>query len=445
MFVGDASELPVARSRCPRNVARACLLAASIMPSPHSLGVHKLLGPLRSTLGRLLDAPSSARIASKHVACVADVRALARQRAHRMVFDYIDGGSDDEISLRRNAQAFAELEMHYGVLSGHGPADFRTRLFGSDTALPFFVAPTAGQKMFHRDGEVAAATVCAEEGGYYCLSSMATTGLAEVSSLLPEQPKLLQLYLWKDRELLRDVLQGARESGFTALALTCDTPWLGNRERDVHNGFTIPADFSPRQVYHALLAPAWSFDFLAHPPYSFALLSPDGAPAEALAKTFNDKISKDYSWKDAEWLLGEWNGHTSLKGICRPDDAVKALSLGFDSVWVSNHGGRQLETSPPTIELLPAIREAVGPDAEILVDSGIMRGTDIAKAIALGANGVGIGKAYLYGLAAGGTPGVRKVFAILKRELEIAMGLLGVASVEELRARGPELVRGRRT
>lgn len=358
-----------------------------------------------------------------------------------MVFDYIDGGADDEITLQRNREAYAEFEMHYSVLSGFGPADMSTRLFGHEVSLPFFAAPTAGQKMFHRDGEAAAATVCAEEGAYYCLSTMATTGLDEISELLPTQPKLLQLYLWKDRELLRDVLQRAREAGFTGLALTADTPWLGNRERDAHNGFTVPADMNPRQVYHSLMAPAWTFDFLSQPPYSFALLSDDGAPAEELVVTFNEKMSKDYSWRDAEWLLGEWNGHASLKGVCRPEDAVKALATGFDSVWVSNHGGRQLETSPPTVTLLPAIREAVGEDAEVIVDSGVMRGTDIAKALALGASGVGIGKAYLYGLAAGGTPGVRRAFSILKGELERAMGLLGVGSVAELRRRGPELVR----
>jgi L-lactate dehydrogenase (cytochrome) len=373
---------------------------------------------------------------------VADLRDCAKARAHKMVFDYIDGGADDEITLNRSRSAYSELEMHFNVLSGHGSVDMKTSLFGSDMGLPFFCAPTAGQRMFHRDGEAAAATVCAENDMLFCLSALGTTGLDEVAAI-HGGPKLLQLYLWKDRAVVRDVLQRAKEAGFTTLALTADTSWFGNRERDPRNGFTVPPNYSAQQVLAAIARPAWSLDYVCQEPVRFAVAGSD-APADSLTAYFNSMMSKDYSWRDAEWLLGEWNGQTALKGVCRPEDATRAVEMGFDAVWISNHGGRQLETSPPTVELIPAVRAAIGPDVPLVVDGGITRGTHIAKALCLGATAVGVGRAYLYGLAAAGTPGVRKAVDILKRELEVALGLLGVASVDEARRRGPELVRWRR-
>ena len=412
------------------------------MPAtPHSLGVHRLLAPLRP-LARVLDVPSQRRLAA--AVNIADLRSCAAQRAHKMVFDYIDGAADDEITCGRNRDAFSEIEMHYTVLAGHDACDLRASLFGCQLDLPFFCAPTAGQRMFHHEGEEAAATVCAEENTLFCLSALGTTGLDEVAAINPNGGKVLQLYLWKDRELMRDVLQRAKEAGFHAIALTCDTPVLGNRERDPRNGFSVPPNYSPYQIYRALLAPAWSFDFLSNPPFYYKV-SGQGQTAEALTAYFASMMSKDYSWADAEWLLSEWGGPAALKGVATPDDARRAVGLGFSSVWVSNHGGRQLETSPPTISLLPSIREAVGPDVEVVLDGGVTRGTSIAKALALGADGVGVGRAYLYGLAAGGTPGVRKAMAILKKELTDTMFLLGMGSVDELKRRGPELARWRRS
>lgn len=410
------------------------------MPTPHDLGIHHVLSRLRP-LGILLDYSSRQRLAA--AVNIADLRDCAERRAHKMVFDYMDGGCDDELSLRRNRETYSELELHYGVLCGHAAVDMSTKLFGREVDLPFFCAPTAGQKMFHVDGEAAAATVCADARALYCLSAMATTGISEIARLNPSGPKLLQLYLWKDREIVRDVLQQAKEANFDAIALTGDTPWFGNRERDPRNGFTVPPSYSPIQIGRAILRPSWSFDFLSHEPYSFQLFAGD-SKAEALLETMNNKMSKDYSWKDAEWLLSEWGGKSALKGVCRVEDAAAAKATGFDAVWVSNHGGRQLETSPPTVSLLPEMRAAVGEDMELIVDGGIMRGTDILKCLALGADGVGIGRAYLYGLAAGGTPGVRKAFAILRAELERAMGLLGVATIEELKRHGGDAVRWRR-
>jgi len=311
-----------------------------------------------------------------------------------MVFDYMDGGAEDEITLRRNKDAFAEWEFHFGVLRGlQPPLDLSTTLFGKRVQLPFFTCPTAGNQMFHWQGEWAAAQVAQEFGAAYALSSLSTTSIPDiVQAHSAEWPKIFQLYVWKDREIVRDVLQQAKEEGFQALALTVDVSWMGNRERDPRNGFTVPPTYAWSQIMAAAQAPAWTLDFLSRPPYSYACFSSNDVPATSMAAFVGSQLSPDFHWKDAEWLLGEWtHGPTAIKGVVRPDDAVRAQELGFTTIWVSNHGGRQLETSPATIDVLPSIRQAVGPQMEIILDGGIQRGTDIAKALALGANGVGIG------------------------------------------------------
>jgi isopentenyl diphosphate isomerase/L-lactate dehydrogenase-like FMN-dependent dehydrogenase len=291
--------------------------------------------------------------------------------------------------------------------------------------------------------EMATAKVAAEYGSMFCLSSLATTSITDAAAILPDNhPKVFQLYVWKDRELLRDVLAQAKEGGYQALALTVDFTWYGNRERDIRNGFTIPPKYTPQQVAGAAMRPAWTWDLLANDAYTYALLDSD-TPADSLAAFVNSQLAPEFDWKDAEWLCQEWDGPVALKGCARPEDATRAIDTGFDTIWVSNHGGRQLDGSPATIDTLPAIREAVGPDVEIILDGGVQRGTDIAKALALGANAVGIGKPNLYGLGAGGTEGVRKAFKILEVELERAMGLLGTGTVAELRASGGELVKRR--
>lgn len=359
-----------------------------------------------------------------------------------MVFDYLDAGSDDEITIRRAKDAYTQLEMHFKVLSGlKPPLDLSTKIFGQDVKLPFFGCPTAGNRMFHWEGEAAAAAAARHHGTLYGLSSLTTTSIEEVSEIC-KGPKVFQLYVWKDRELLRDVLAKAKEGGFNALALTVDFTWYGNRERDIRNDFSIPPKYNLQQTIEALKKPAWTYDFLSNPPYTYACLNSD-VPADSLAAFVNSQIAPEFDWKDAEWLLGEWNGPSAPKGIIRPDDAKKAIETGFSSIWISNHGARQLDTSPATIDVLPSIREAVGPDVEIILDGGVQRGTDIAKALALGADSVGVGKPYLWGLAAGGTEGVIKAFDILKIELDRAMGLLGTGTVDQLKKEGPSLIKRR--
>jgi len=406
--------------------------------NPHKLGVHKVLKHI--PLNAVFDAPY--KRALKRAVNISDLRLIAKSRSHKMVFDYLDAGADDEISLRRGKDAYSELEMHYKVLAGiKPPLDLSTKIFGMDVKLPFFGCPTAGNRMFHWEGEAAAARAAETHGTLYGLSSLATTGITEISEL-HNGPKVFQLYVWKDRELVKEVISKAKEGGFGALALTVDFTWYGNRERDIRNDFSVPPKYSVPQMIEAIRKPAWTYDFLSNEPYTYACINTD-VPADSLAAFVNSQLSPEFSWSDAEWLLGEWNGPAAPKGVVRPEDAKKAVEIGFSSIWVSNHGARQLETSPATIDVLPSIREAVGPDVEIILDGGVQRGTDIAKALALGADSVGVGKPYLWGLAAGGYDGVNKAYDILKVELDRAMGLLGTATVEDLKREGPSLIKRR--
>lgn len=411
--------------------------------SPHAYGVHRALRPLRPLVTPVLEFAYKRRL--EKCLNIADLRRAAERRMPRMCFGYLDSGADDEVSLRRNKDAFGSYELHYHVLSHRAPEDLdlSTTLLGSEVKLPILTCPCAGQRMFHTEGEVAVACVAAERGVAYSLSTLATSTPAEVAAVNGSQSKIFQLYLWKDRALVRDMIAQAKEAGFTALALTADLTYYGNRERDLRQGFTIPPSYSPRQILDAAMAPAWTFDHLSTDNYTYSLLDRQ-VPAEALSGFIASSFKIDFTWDDAAWILSEWtHGPVALKGVVRPDDAARAVDCGFDAVWLSNHGGRQLDGSPAAVDVLPAVRAAVGPDVEIIVDGGIQRGTDILKALALGADGVGIGKPFLYGLGAGGKRGVERCFDILHSELQRDLGLLGVASIAELKRRGPDLVKRR--
>ena len=361
---------------------------------------------------------------------VEDYRNAARRRAHKMVFDYIDGGSDDEIARFEGQSAFHDYRLAHRVLSGVDKPDMSTRIMGQKIDVPFILSPAAGNRLFHTDGEIGPAKAAEAVGTAYCLSTLSSRSIEEIGGLT-SSPKWFQLYVWKDRVLVKEMLARAKKAGYTALILTVDFPITGNRERDPRNGFTIPPKVGLKQVWHAMNAPLWSLDYVTKPNVKYANLGEDTS-AVSLNEFVASQLSADFSWEDAEWLLGEWNGPAMIKGVARPDDAVKAVATGFNAISLSNHGGRQLDSSPAPIHCVQEVREAVGDNVELVVDGGIRRGTDVLKAIALGANAVSFARPYLYGLAAFGVKGAVQAVSQIRDAVERDMILTGVGSLDEL-------------
>ncbi len=361
---------------------------------------------------------------------VEDFRDAARRRAHKMVFDYIDGGSDDEKTLAQNTAAFDNYELLYKVLTGYDSPDTSTTLLGEKIDVPFILSPSAGNRLFHTDGERGPALAAHEVGTVYSLATLGSRTIEEIGALT-EGPKWFQLYVWKDRGLVKEMLDRAKAAGFTAMFLTVDMPITGSRERDPKNGFTIPPKIGPKQIWEGMKAPWWVLDYLFRPAITYANLSTTTS-AVSLNKFIEDQMDASFDWKDAEWLLGEWNGPSILKGVVRTDDAVRAEQTGFNAISISNHGGRQLDTSPAPISCIEPIREAVSDKTELIVDGGIRRGTDVLKALALGANAVSFARPYLYGLAAGGEAGAIRAVELIRDAIIRDMILLGVHSVKDI-------------
>lgn len=347
-----------------------------------------------------------------------------------MVFDYIDGGADDEYSLRRSSQAFDDYELLFRVLVGVDAVDTSATILGHKVAYPFFPSASAGNRLFHTEGERAVAKVAGELGLIYCLSTLSSVSIEEVASLT-KGPKFFQCYVWKDRVLVKEMLDRARAAGFSALVLTVDFPVTGNRKRDPRNGFTIPPKMGAKQVWEALKRPAWTWDYLTKPAIKYANLSADTA-AVSLSQFVAEQLNAGFNWRDAEWLLSEWNGKSIVKGILREDDAKRAIDTGFNAIAVSTHGARQLDHSAAPIDVLEGIVDAVGGGAEIILDGGVRRGTDVMTALALGATGVSFARPYLYGLAAGGEAGVRRALTLLATDLRRDMALLGARNIAEI-------------
>ena len=348
-----------------------------------------------------------------------------------MVFDYIDGGADDEVSLGRNTKAFDDYDLLFKVLTGADNVDMSTTLLGEKIDVPFFASPAAGHRLFHTHGERGVAKAADSAGTIFSLSTLSSVSIEEIAALT-NGPKWFQLYVWKDRGLVKEMMDRAREAGYKALILTVDFPIAGNRERDPRNGFSIPPKVGVKQAWHALRAPAWSLDYVIRPSVKYANLSADTA-AVSLQDFVYEQFDAGFNWRDAEWLLGEWNGPAVIKGVVRPDDARRAVDLGFNAVMVSNHGGRQLDRSPAPVHVLESIVDAVGPDAEVILDGGVRRGTDILIALALGARAVGFARPFLYGLAAAGEAGARRAMDILTNELRRDMVLLGTDRVSKIK------------
>ena len=364
-------------------------------------------------------------------ASVNDLRLIARRRTPRAVFDYTDGAAGDEISLRRSRDAFSRVEFVPRVLRDVSQIDTSTTVLGSPAPLPFAFAPTGFTRLMHHEGESAVARVAQRAGIPYALSTMGTTSLEDVAAAAPDARRWFQLYLWRDREASRDFVARSLAAGYEALMLTVDTPVAGARLRDVRNGLTIPPALTLRTLAGAAVHPAWWLNLLTTPPLEFASLRSWGGTVAELANQVFDPAA---TLQDVRWLREAWPGSLVIKGIQTAVDARMVVDAGADAVVVSNHGGRQLDRAPTPLEQLPAVVAAVGDRAEVYLDGGILNGADIVAAVALGARTCLVGRAYLYGLMAGGERGVQRAVDILSHELVRTMQLLGVTSLSELTA-----------
>ena len=371
--------------------------------------------------------PKDRRLAS--AATIWDLRSVARRHTPRAVFDYVDGAAETETSLRRSREAFARVEFVPSVLRDVSQVDTSTTILGRPSAFPFVFAPTGFTRLMNHEGEPAVARVAARLGIPYALSTLGTTSPEDVAAAVPGGDDWFQLYLWNDRDAAIELVRRAQAAGFTALVLTVDTPVAGARLRDVHNGFTIPPTLSARTLFDIALHPGWWFNLLTTEPLRFAAFTEtQGTVADLINRVFDPTIT----FADISWIRDAWTGPIVIKGIQSVDDAKAVIDAGADAIVVSNHGGRQLDRAPTPIEQLPAIADAVGDQVEVFVDGGILSGADIVASVAMGARAALVGRAYLYGLMAGGEQGVARAGELLTSELIRTMKLLGVRSVDEL-------------
>lgn len=362
---------------------------------------------------------------------VADLRAAARRRLARPAFDYLDGAAEDEATLAHNRAAFDRWALVPRVLRNVEQIDLATSVLGERIAWPVVLGPCGLARILHRDGEVAAARAAHRAGTLHVLSTMGSTSIEDLAQQT-QGPLWYQIYVWRDRGLLRGFLERARESGYRALCLTVDSPVVGRRERDLR-GNTDPPSLRPRMALEALRHPGWLVDYLRGPPMGLPNVLPGVTGDLArMGRESGRNFDPTVTWDDLAWMVAQWPGPFAIKGVMRAEDALRAVECGVRAVIVSNHGGRQLDHAPATLDVLPEIVGAVGDRAEVLVDGGVRRGADVVKALALGARACLVGRAYLYGLAAGGEAGVDRALAILRGEIERVMALLGCASLRDL-------------
>ncbi|KIZ17599.1 alpha-hydroxy acid oxidase [Streptomyces natalensis] len=391
------------------------------LPRPNELA--QILRPKPVVLS-----PTDRRLESAHT--IADLRYMARRRSPRAVFDYTDGAAEAEISLRRARQTFRDIEFHPGVLRGTAEVDTGVQILGKRSALPFAFAPTGFTRMMNHEGEPAVVRVAQRAGIPYALSTMGTTSIEEVAAVAPTARKWFQLYVWRDRGAGRELIERAHQAGYDTLMLTVDTPVGGARLRDMRNGLTIPPALTLRTFLDGARHPAWWFNLLTTEPLTFASLSSyQGTVAELIDEMFDPTLNLD----DLDWVRESWPGKLVVKGIQSAEDARDMVKHGVDAVILSNHGGRQLDRAPTPLRLLPAAVDAVQGEAEVWLDTGILSGADIVAALAHGATACLVGRAYLYGLMAGGERGVQRATDILRTEIVRTMRLLGVNSIADLR------------
>ena len=358
-----------------------------------------------------------------------DLRRVAKRRTPKPAFDYTDGAADGEVSLSRARQAFGDVEFHPSILRDVSVVDTSREVLGKRVALPFGIAPTGFTRMMQAEGEIAGATAATAAGIPFALSTMGTTSIEDVAAADPDGRHWFQLYMWKDRERSMALVDRAAAAGYDTLLVTVDVPVAGARLRDVRNGMTIPPTLTPRTVANAIPRPAWWFNFLTTEPLAFASLDAwSGTVADLLDTMFDPTVTYD----DLAWIRQQWPGKVVVKGVQTLADAIRLADAGVDGVLLSNHGGRQLDRAPVPFHLLPQVVKEIGSDVEVHLDTGIMSGQDIVAAVAHGAHFTMIGRAYLYGLMAGGRDGVDRTIEILRGQIERTMRLLGVSSLDEL-------------
>jgi isopentenyl diphosphate isomerase/L-lactate dehydrogenase-like FMN-dependent dehydrogenase len=364
---------------------------------------------------------------------IAELRLLARRKIPRAVFDYADGAAWDEVTAERNRTDFAQLTIRPRMLVDVSTVDTSTTLAGRTVALPLVGAPTGLTGLFHHRGEAGIAAAVHAAGCIYTLSTAATYSIEEIAAVAPGST-WFQIYMWRDRGLVQELLDRARRAGYSALVVTVDAPRAGPRERDVRNRFSVPPRLTLRSFLEGCRKPGWSAAFVTRPRVSFANIAPriGDSGVVTMSRFINEQFDPSRTWSELEWLRDVWGGPVYVKGILRDDDARTAVELGAAGVIVSNHGGRQLDTAPSSISVLPEIVQAVGAEAEVILDGGVRRGTDVVKALALGARACMVGRPLVYGLAAGGEAGAARALAILADELRLAMALAGCASIEAI-------------
>jgi L-lactate dehydrogenase (cytochrome) len=403
-----------------------------------------MIETLRSVLRfrRLELDPVARRLA--RAASVDDLRAIAQRRLPRGVFDYIDGAAEDERTLAANSAAFAAVTFRPRVLRDVGEVNPSTTLLGRPLPLPLVLAPTGFTRIADPDGELAVARAAARAGLPYTLSTLSTRSIEEVAEA-SGGPKWFQVYVWRDRGLVKEMIGRAASAGYEALVLTVDTAVLGRRERDVRRGFSLPPKIGLGTLADGAVHPGWTWRFLRSEPIRFANVQEsagvsDGTTAVTLSDYVNTQFDPGLSWRDVEWMRSQWHGPLVIKGIQTVADARLAAEAGVEAIALSNHGGRQLDSAPAPLDLVAPVADAVGDRLEIICDGGVRRGSDIVKAVALGGRACMAGRAYLYGLGAAGERGVDHVLGLLDADVRRTMALVGASSIAEL---GRDLVEPR--
>ena len=384
---------------------------------------------VRALPGQLRALGAADRLAAR-AGTIGELRAAARRRVPGVVFDYVDGGAGDEVTLRRNVAALRAIELRSRVLVDVSSVETATTVLGEPVALPLLGAPMGLAGLLHTGGEVALARALHEAGTVSVLAAMASCPVEEVMAAATG-PVWFQMYLWRDRGLLKSLLDRVKAAGVRVLVVTVDVPCSGNRDRDRRNGFAVPPRVTARALAQGFTHPRWSYAFVRNPRISWGNL-PEPGEGATLATRTNQQFDPAATWADLAWFRANWDGPLVVKGIMDPADARRAVQAGAAAVVVSNHGGRQLDGAPATIRALPAVVSEIGGDAEVYLDGGIRRGADIVKAVALGARACLAGRALAYGLGAGGQAGARRAIDILNAELRTVLALAGCPSVRDL-------------